>query len=71
MTSQGTAVNKKTSAIPDLPAKARDILVKYTDDGAKLDLEDIDAVVSKIDDFFKETGRTDWTKDDVKKIRVF
>lgn len=68
MTNQKITKNKKALSILEIPEKARKILVNYTDDGAKLDLEDITAVVAQIKRFLDETGRTEWTKDDVKKI---
>ncbi len=68
MTNQGISIDKEALSILEIPEKARKILVNYTDDGAKLDLEDINAVVAQIKRFLDETGRTDWTKDDVKKI---
>lgn len=69
MANQEIAKKKKTSVIQNITETSRKILEDYTDDGAKLDLEDINAIVRKIELFLDETqGRTFWTEDDVHKI---
>jgi integrase len=70
MTNQRTQVNGKTYAIVDITKKAREVLTAYADDGARLDAEDIDAIVGAFDWQLRNTGRTMWDESDAKKILV-